>query len=54
MMSDHERINRLEQLVADLCLALWRKDTTQNGNWGFPGYERELERIGNALTGGKE
>ena len=48
-MTDRERIERLEQLVRDLCVALWDQATGEDGNWGRPSSKSEFRRIGHEL-----
>lgn len=48
-MTDQERIARLERLVTDLCLALVRKNTEKDGQWGYPSHMEEFDRIANVL-----
>ena len=47
------RVERLEKLVADLCLALHRQDTALDGNWGWPATLDELTRIADELRHNK-
>ncbi len=49
-MTDKERIARLERLVTNLCLALLRKDTDRDGNWGFPSFSEAVGKIGEELS----
>lgn len=41
-MTDQERIARLERLVLKLASALYRKDSAQSGNWGWPNFHKEM------------
>lgn len=44
-MTDKERIERLERLVAKMASALYRMDTEKDGNWGHPPCRQELHEI---------
>ena len=56
LVTDKERINRLERLLVDLVLALHRKEideiicTGWDGNWGTLPLTKELIRIGKELN----
>jgi hypothetical protein len=54
IMTDAERINRLEILVAKLASALYRQDSEQNGNWGWPNFHKEMGDIQRALASADE
>jgi len=45
-MTDSERIKRLEDIVLALIGALIRKDSDQNGNWGYPPFVKEMCDLG--------
>lgn len=47
--SDAYRIDRLERLVLKLAEALERKDTEQDGNWGWPTFFQELHDVKKTL-----
>lgn len=45
MTADVERIAKLEKALDDLCSALQRRGTEQDGNWGWPAFHEELTQI---------
>ena len=49
MLNQIARVERLEQLIIDLCLALARQDTALDGNWGWPRSLEEYNRIAEEL-----
>jgi hypothetical protein len=49
-VTDKERINRLERLLVDLVLALHRKETGWDGEWGNSTLVKELSRVGKELN----
>lgn len=49
-MTDQERIARLEKLVAELAGALYRKDSEQDGNWGWPSTVDVLKKVAHELA----
>jgi hypothetical protein len=44
-----ERIDRLERLLDAMADALMRKDTEQDGNWGFPPFPVDMQAIRDEL-----
>ena len=50
LVTDKERINRLERLLVDLVLALHRKETGWDGEWGNSTLVKELSRVGKELN----
>lgn len=44
-MNDAERIDRLEKLLAKMADALVRKDTVQDGNWGYSHFRDEVKEV---------
>lgn len=44
-MTAAERVDRLERLVLKLASALRRKDSEQDGNWGWPSFNQEMAEI---------
>jgi hypothetical protein len=44
-VNEQERIERLEKLVAKMASALWRMDSEQSGNWGWPSFHKEMGEI---------
>jgi hypothetical protein len=45
-----ERIDRLERLVVDLCLGLWRKECPQHAMTGHESLVDTLSRVGEELA----
>lgn len=52
-MSEAERIERLENLVAKLASALYRQNSEQDGNWGWPSFHDEMKAIQAELAPGQ-
>lgn len=44
-MTNEERIERLEKTVEQLLDALMRKDTEQDGNWGYKAFAQEVKEL---------
>jgi hypothetical protein len=44
-VTDSERIARLELIVRKLLGTLQRRDTIQDGNWGWPSYRDDLKAL---------
>lgn len=49
MMTPEERIFRLETIVRLLLIALLKKDTAQDANWGWPSYREQLHAMQNGM-----
>lgn len=45
-----ERIEKIEKALDDLCSALQRRGTEQDGSWGYPQFHEELTQIRLALS----
>ena len=50
-MNLDERVGRLERLVAELADALLRKDSDQDGDWGWEKFHDRIRKVAEELKG---